>query len=142
MSSSILLTTRDWPIVLTTVTGDIDEDRLRVYFDEFMRRVLSRGELFASIVDARNLDTAPSARVRRLIAEWETQHGAAGEKVNVGIAIVTSSALVRGAMTAIQWISPPRVPTTYEAKLDGAIQWAHARLAERGVRPNPQIRAV
>jgi hypothetical protein len=140
--ASIILKTQDWPIVITTINGNLEEAQLLTYFDEFMTRVLQRGELFASIVDARNIDDAPSARVRRIVADWENQHGAMGEKVNVGIAIVTTSALVRGAMTAINWISPPRVPTTYEARLNDAITWANARLRERGVMPNREIRAV
>lgn len=129
----ITLKTSDWPIVLTTVEGDIDESNLVPYFAEFQSRVLARAQLFSSIVDATRITSAPSARVRRLIADWEVEHGAVGERYNVGVAIVTTSALVRGAMTAIQWISPPRVPTTYEATMPAAIAWAHGHLRQRGV---------
>ena len=45
-------------------------------------------------------------------------------------AIVTDSALVRGAMTAVNWLHRPRVPTTYVASLDDAERWARARLAD------------
>jgi hypothetical protein len=45
-------------------------------------------------------------------------------------AIVTDSALVRGAMTAVNWLHRPRVPITYVASLDDAESWARARLAD------------
>jgi len=43
-------------------------------------------------------------------------------------AIVTDSALVRGAMTAVNWLHRPRVPTTYVATLEDAERWARERL--------------
>ncbi len=131
--SALSFDVQSWPLVVTTIVGDLDEASLREYLDNFLAKVIGRGEPFASIVDARRMDSAPSAKVRRIIADWEIINGAAGERVNVGIAIVTTSMLVRGAMTAIQWVSPPRVPTTYEATLDAALIWARARLHERGV---------
>ena len=136
----ITLKTSDWPIVLTTVDGDLDERELVPYFAEFQSRVLARAQLFSSIVDATRITSAPSARVRKLVADWEIEHGAVGEKYNVGVAIVTTSALVRGAMTAIQWISPPRVPTTYEATVPAAISWAESHLRQRGVLVRPEAR--
>jgi hypothetical protein len=135
--SSILLRTQNWPLVITTVTGDLDEPKLRRYLDEFTSTVLGRGQLFASVVDARSVAAAPSARLRKIVSDWELAHGSVGKRWNAGIAIVTTSALVRGAMTAIHWISPPLVPTTYEAKLESAIAWAWARLKERGVAVTP-----
>ena len=130
---SILLRTQNWPLVITTLTGELEEAPLRKYLGEFTAHVLGRGQLFASVVDARNVSAAPSARLRKIIADWELAHGAVGGTLNVGIVIVTTSALVRGAMTAVHWISPPLVPTKYEAKLEAGLAWAWARLKERGV---------
>lgn len=114
--------------MVTTILESMDEAETAAYLDEFIEKVVLRKSPFVSIVDARKMNRAPSAKVRRMIADWEAQHGDLGTRYNRGVAFVTESALIRGAMTALQWISPPKVPTVYEATMESARLWAGTRL--------------
>jgi hypothetical protein len=126
----ISLDVTGWPIVVTTVGGELLEADLEVYLEDFMNRVVKQGHPFVSVVDATALTVVPNSRVRHRIGAWEVKNASLGERVNRGIAIVTQSSLVRGAMTAVNWMHPPRIPTVYEARLDVALQWARRILAE------------
>lgn len=106
------------------------EEETSAYLADFLTRVVARDQPFVSLVDARRLTSAPSAKVRRTIADWENLNAERGSRFNRGVVVVTESALVRGAMTALQWLSPPRVPTTYEATIEAGESWARARLAK------------
>jgi hypothetical protein len=128
--AGISLDVTGWPIVVTTVEGELHEADLEVYLEDFMNRVVKQGHPFVSVVDATALTVVPNSRVRHRIGVWEVQNASLGERVNRGIAIVTQSSLVRGAMTAVNWMHPPRIPTVYEARLDVALQWARRILDE------------
>lgn len=126
---SIHFTTNEWPIVITTIDESMDEVETEAYLTAFLSDVVGRNRPFVSIVDARAMRQAPSAKVRRIIADWEERNAATGARYNRGIAFVTESALIRGAMTALHWISPPKTPTTFEASMEAARRFASTRLA-------------
>lgn len=126
----VRLSTQDWPFVVTTIVESMDETETTEYLTSFLDQVVNRRTPFVSIVDARRMTRAPSAKVRRMIADWEQANGDLGSRYNRGVAFVTESALIRGAMTALQWISPPRVPTVYEATMESARVWARTQLGE------------
>jgi len=127
---SVRFSTQDWPFVVTTIVETMEEAETTEYLDTFLAQVVGRRSPFVSIVDARKMTRAPTAKVRRMIADWETANGELGPRYNRGVAFVTDSALVRGAMTALQWISPPKVPTVYEATMEAALVWARTRLPD------------
>ena len=108
--AGIELRTDYWPIVITVLPEDVVEADLTAYFDRFMKEAIGRRQIFASVVDAMATKHAPSARVRQKVAEWEKEHFDIGTRYNAGIAIATSSMLIRGAMTAINWLVPPAGP--------------------------------
>lgn len=130
-----------WPMVITVLPEEVTEAALVPYFNSFLSSVLGKREKFVSVVDAMAVSHAPSARVRQRIAEWEDLHMDLGVQYNLGIAIATSSVLVRGAMTAIHWVVPPRVPTTFEPTVSDAVDWAVKRLEHEGIRLPPLVRA-
>jgi hypothetical protein len=110
-----------FPLVVTTIGTTLLADDLEPYLADFLTRAVRRGDPFVSIVDA---------DVRARLAAWQKAHDAEGERTNRGIAIITDSALVRGAMTAVNWLHRPHVPTTYVATPEDAERWARARLAD------------
>ena len=133
----VRFSTQDWPFVVTTIIESMDEAETADYLAAFINDVVNRRAPFVSIVDARRMTSAPSAKVRRMIADWEQANGDRGSRYNRGVAFVTESALIRGAMTALHWISPPKVPTTYHATMELAKAWARERLASN----EPSVRA-
>ncbi len=119
-----------WPMVVTTLDKEIVEEELRVYLARYVREVLGRGETFVSVVDLMGVTHAPTARVRQLVAQWTKDNDEVGSPLALGYAVATSSAFVRGGMTAIHWLNPPRVPTKFVATRALAVRWAVQRMEE------------
>ena len=69
----------------------------------------------------------PDATVRRFVAEQQAEVEALYGHLVIGSAVVVGSSVVRGALTAINWIKPTRVPqvftTTRMDALVNCIAW-------------------
>jgi hypothetical protein len=89
---------------------------------------LKRGKRFALISDTIG-SAPPDASERRLIADSFEQYEDLWKKHCVGGAAIVSSQLIRGAMTALQWLRPPPFPTANFATRDEAFAWAEQRLS-------------
>ncbi len=85
--------------------------------------VFARKERHVLIVDSTRLTVIPSAQVRQRIKEFEDRTRQLAALKNHGSAIVMSSAIVRGAMTALRWISPAPAPNAYFATVSEAAAW-------------------
>lgn len=131
---TIRLDVSQFPVVVTTLVDAMEEAELSSYLDDFLAKTVAKRQPFVSIVDATQLHAMPSARARRTIADWENRHAEEGSRYNLGVAVISESALIRGAMTALQWLSPPRVPTVFVPTMEKAYAFAGERLATVGVR--------
>lgn len=96
---------------MTTLAGEVSDQALEDFCREFEQRVLGRRMRFVSLVDTTRMTSAPTARQRRALADWQIATQEVGNMYNLGIAMVVSSALIRGAMTALNWLFPPTVRT-------------------------------
>lgn len=85
--------------------------------------LFARGQNFGLLVDARNTQL-PSAVRRRMIAENLDENRRRHGPVLVGVAVVTSSSLVRGTLRAIQWLRQnPDPPMSAFEHIDSALAW-------------------
>jgi hypothetical protein len=84
----------------------------------------------AWVVDARRVNKATPVQ-RRMVAEHEERTRALAEKFNAGLALVITSRLVRGMVTAVYWMSPPVYPYKIFDDMDRAQQWALQQLYDR-----------
>jgi hypothetical protein len=75
------------------------------------------------IVDEGN--PAPTAAQRKRIAEETANIGA-----EASFAVVTSSMLIRGVVTAINWLRPPKYGVLVTGSFSEAVQWAERRRGE------------
>jgi hypothetical protein len=133
--ASLIVDDSHGALYIATWFGAPNDRVVTRYFDWFDRTVgrhLRDKAPFVLITDA--LDTArPTPSARKLIAERTDAMPAFGE-LNVGNYLVLSNPLVRGAITAMQWIS--RKPWT--SVMVGTLQEALARglgdLARAGAR--------
>lgn len=137
--SSFRYSTEQFPLVIFSCPRELFADEVRDALRRYEREVLSQDRKFALIVDTTAVEVLPSALVRRTITEWMQPAEALGEKTIVSMAVATSSALIRGAMTAIQWVVPAKVPMTFEPTLAASATWSLSRLAENGVRVSPEL---
>jgi hypothetical protein len=128
-----------WPMVMTTLDKEVEEEALRIYLERYVEEVLGRGEIFVSMVDLMGVTHAPSARVRQMVAQWTKDNDEVGTPLALGYAVATSSAFVRGGMTAIHWLNPPKVPTKFVASRSLAVRWAIERMEEQRVPVRPAI---
>lgn len=113
-----------------------DVDGIFSHYRELCRRQVR----FVAISDVRAATHLPDAATCRRFGEAADQFAKELDRWSLGGAIVIESALIRGALTAIEWIYHPRRPTTYFYDLDGAVTWAVHKLESNGIAISPAIR--
>jgi hypothetical protein len=107
---------------------DADVDQLIAGFTELYQRRTRYG----IVGFAGGLRAAPNIRQRKKLAEWENSTRHLVRAWCVATALVIDSAIARGAVTAMRWISPapsPEIVTSTELE---AMEWVVPRMrAER-----------
>ena len=84
----------------------------------------------AGVSDLSNITKAPGTQ-RKALAEHLKQFEAFSERWNASSALIVPSAWLRGLVTAVFWVSPPKYPhKTFSELLPGA-RWAQEQLAAR-----------
>lgn len=78
-----------------------------------------------------------SAKQRKMFSEGEARMQAQDKRYCAGTAIVLTSSMIRGVMTAIYWLTPPVYPYTLCANEQQADAWAREQLAARLRAPAP-----
>lgn len=114
-----------WPVVIVTWVGDNDEGAIRAFFewnDEVVVRARERGG-YLMISDADGAE-GPPVMMRRLVAELTDAIAPDAKELSLGNYIVLSSALLRGALTAMQWISRDKWATKQVGSMQEAISLA------------------
>src|SRR5690348_5447493 len=95
-----------WPVVVITVGEALGAAAIDCIIAG-MDRVVERREKFSLIVDTRNMRGFPDATGRARFGDYMKERTFAEATYNCGNAIIVSSSLARGMLTAIQWFRPP-----------------------------------
>lgn len=98
---------RHFPVMITTWFGEPTEDLIRHYFawsDEVARQAIGCGQRYVIISDNARARRPPPT-VRKLVTKLIDGGPAAATDCIVATFVVFESALVRGAVTAMQWLS-------------------------------------
>lgn len=82
----------------------------------------------AWLVDLSNM-TSASAVQRRRFAEHVKSFEPFDIKYTVGVAAIVPNPLMRGLVTAVYWITPPKFPNRVFARMDDGVAWLHEQLA-------------
>ncbi len=94
-------------------------------------------EPVAFIVDASRVSSAEATQ-RQLLADHEKRNRLYTARYHAGSALVVSSQLIRGLITAVYWVAPPNYPHKVVTSRADAEKWVSARLAEaRSKHPSP-----
>jgi len=115
--------------------SDADFDKYLSLYDA----IVARGEPWVSIFDARDVRPLDSKQVRRQ-AEWIKRNREALSKLNVGIAFVIPSPMIRGVLKAILWMQPLPQPHVVVASISAAYAWCVLQLKAAGL-PVPRVPA-
>lgn len=95
-----------WPLVVIVVGEELSRRELPELERE-IDAVYLRNERFATLVDCSAVRSMPDASTRKRLAEWQNETRGKIARLNVLSATVIDSAVVRGAMTAMNWIFQP-----------------------------------
>lgn len=111
-----------WPLVQVTMPAAIEVGDI-AYLQQSYEHVFAAPTRHALIVDTTTIEKVPDAALRRKMKEFEDGRRPIIRDKNIGSAIVLSNALVRGAYTALRWISPQPAPNKAFSNLRDAARW-------------------
>ncbi|MCC6644131.1 MAG: hypothetical protein IT374_00985 [Polyangiaceae bacterium] len=123
---------RRFPLVVVRTPAEFRDADLTEVFRRFEAN-FARRERYALLLDTTPVLHVPTAKQRAMISTWEKAHVADTRRWNVGTALVVTSALVRGVLTALAWAVPDETPRVHVATAREATAWCAARLAEHGL---------
>lgn len=117
---------RDCGRVYIVTFGETISAREWEEYIDFCRARLKENQPFALLHDHRK-GGAPNAVQRRKLQEMLDQEAKTGSLVRAS-AVVSSSALVRGALTALTWLRPLPYPVKVFSAVDEARAWCAAAM--------------
>jgi hypothetical protein len=120
---------RPCPIVVITFHDRWSAEDLVWMFGQF-DLLFKSGRRYALVVDTTRATNSPNARERKLITDWELRCAAEVERLNVGVAVVFTSAIIRGCLTALGWLVRRSKPVVYLPTAAEAGRWCVDRLLE------------
>ncbi|HEX2736413.1 MAG TPA: hypothetical protein VHM70_32645 [Polyangiaceae bacterium] len=107
---------------------------------DYYRGLCQRRIRFVAISDVRASTNAPDAKTRKCIADHSNAFAELAKEWSVGSVIVVQSELIRGALTAIEWLTRPASPRYYCCDMSSAVDRATALLEQAGIPVTPAIR--
>ncbi len=120
------------PLVVLRFEGSPSDEEFSRYLDQVAREVFALDRPHGMVVDAARL-TSMSAKQRRMQAEWMEKHDATVRRNSVGNALVITSPIIRGALTAILWIRPMPGDHVVVSTYGEAERWIVEKLRARGL---------
>jgi hypothetical protein len=131
---AIVIDDRYTPLIITTFFGETDLALGRWFEDVHKKLLLShgaQGRRILSIADA-TMAVKPTPDMRRFWAELSDRSTPTMKEATLATFLVVNSALIRGAITAISWMSPSLRDLESFGTVDEAIREAFQRLARAG----------
>jgi hypothetical protein len=127
------VTDRHLPILLSTLRGELELNAVRHHDEQvavIIAKALEQRRPVVYVVDARGV-AMPSAMVRRY---WATQINESRAVLDsmLGTFIILDNAIVRGALTAIVWMTDAAKRLSYVPTFEVALERANALLSEQG----------
>ena len=129
----VSVTDRHLPILLSTFRGELELGAVRQHDEQvtdIINKSITQSKPLVYVVDARGLAT-PSAMVRRYWANQINESRAVFDAL-LGTFIILDSAILRGALTAIVWMTDGARRISYVPSFDVAVQRSNALLEAQG----------
>jgi hypothetical protein len=121
-----------FPLVVVTMFSEQDMSDLRSLFGAF-ERLGQDGRRYALVVDLSHVKKLAEPQARQYIADWCSKHRETTQRVNVATTLVAATPLVRGALTAIGWLTPFSVPLHHCTSLAAGSAFCAERLRMAGI---------
>ena len=126
-----------WPLLVIKFDGDATDEEYAASLAERTLLLFQR-QKYCVLLDGTTCGAMPASQ-RKLEADWTREHHALLAQFLVGIVFVSSSPLLRAALTAILWLQPFAWPHTIVSTLAEAEIWASDRLRAVGLRAGPGL---
>jgi hypothetical protein len=126
---------RWFPVMITTFFGESNETQIRHWFDWYhglFARLPAAGTRYVAITDATRSQRPPPT-IRKLIAELTDAFPEPWTEACVATYVVLDSAIVRGALTAMQWLSSRSWRINPVASMADALEQAIAAMTKAGM---------
>lgn len=129
-----------WPLAYVRYPSNgLDDEGLEVFLGRIMS-YLRRREKFACLVDCRGMTMAHTANQRRRIAEWLAEPELQRLSPHaIAIAVLFRNPLIRGALTAVNWIKAPPAPVKAFGSVADSAPWLRQRFLEQGIGVTPSM---
>jgi hypothetical protein len=111
-----------WPLAEISMPPVMTEADIR-YMQDCYEQVFAAPTRHALIVDTTTFVRVPDATQRKQMKAFEDSRRQIIREKNIGSAIIIQSAVVRGAYTALRWISPQPAPNRAFPNLREAAGW-------------------
>jgi hypothetical protein len=121
-----------FPFVVSVLPPAPDERFFQAYF-RTQNELLNRKQRWVHLVDTRRVVRLPDARSRTIITDETEKMKPLSRVYNIGTATIFESALTRGIMTAIHWVSPPPHPFATVASVEEGLDYLNSCLMKAGL---------
>ncbi len=131
--SHIILDDSLHPLIFQTLHGVVDDaeiDEMIAWYDRLHTE--GRGR-YALILHGEIGHRPVTSAQRKRIAEWRKRSMPRHDPICVGTAVILESAVQRGAMKAINWLTTPLSPQKGVATRREAVEWCIRALGNAGV---------
>lgn len=112
------------PLLSITPTAAVKDEAALDATYAALDRFAARNEPFALVIDVRGAASDPKRRKR--MQRWLKAHEAWTDRCLVATAVIVSSSIERGFVTAAMWLVSPRTETRVFTERSAAEVWAHS----------------
>lgn len=123
------------PVYIARLPPKMLDSELEEYFFAVEKFFLNHDGRYALVTDTSFVQSATASQ-RRLVAESDIRLRDHDRQWCAGAGIVAKTALIRGAITAIYWISPPVYPYRVFSNLTEAVVWCRSLFEPVSVHPH------
>jgi hypothetical protein len=129
-----------WPLAYVRYPSNgLDDEGLEVFIERVMS-YLRRRDKFACLIDCRGMTMAHTANQRRRLTNWFAEPELQRLSPHaIAMAVLFRSALIRGALTAVNWIKPPPAPVKAFSSVAESAPWLRQRLTEESISLTPRM---
>ncbi len=124
------------PVLIVKTYGPPRLDRM-LATNEWIKRQLSgaraEGSKLAVVLDVSGRRGRPTTEQQRAMAAWLRTNDELLDQACAGWAMIVTSPILRGVLTAITWFSPFPCPMKVHATLDGGASWCIEMLVAQRV---------
>jgi hypothetical protein len=120
-----------WPLAVITMPPVMTLADIH-YMQDCYEHLFAAPARHALIVDTTTFVRVPDAALRREIKSFEDSRRSAAREKNIGSAVIIQNPIVRGAYTALRWISPQPAPNKAFAAMQDAARWCVEGIEDDG----------